>query len=346
MIKIINSHIMINPLKNQTASYIMFKFFAPYIFPRFFLRGESLNTQPYKGGCMRSMVALVFLIALVVVPCTLIAAPATTIDELVAPYDSSKCADCHDDIHNEWKSSWHAQPITDPRVLKTWRTFILSGLDKSKGSRKDLRDICLPCHAPAAKDASDDLVIKIADLIVASVEDKDEANRNAAIKELSKLDINCLICHNMKAIADGSSKPNTIYGPKKDIDTAPHKEELGFDTVITEYLKTSDYCAQCHHGCPPDMPSSVCPTLYTSYKEHYLEHGGNKTCQQCHMKGEDYANHKFPGIYEKDFVKDYIDLNISASPTEYVYHLENRIVPAIVMNIKLTSHSGHGMPHG
>ena len=126
----------------------------------------------------------------------------------------------------------------------------------------------------------------------------------------------------------------------------PHKDEIGYETVVDNYLKTSEFCAECHHGCG-DLPSSVCPTLYTSYKEHYIAHGGKETCQQCHMKVDnDYANHKFPGIYEKDFVKEYVDIQISGSPTEYVYHLENRIVPGLVMNVKLTSHSGHGMPHG
>lgn len=295
---------------------------------------------------MRLLVALVFLISLAVLPCTVLAAPATTIDELVAPYDSSKCADCHDDIHTEWKDSWHAKSIVDPRVLKSWRTFILSGLDKSKGSRRDLKDICLPCHAPASRDASDELVVKIAEMIVTAVDDTDAAKREAATRELSKLDINCLICHNMKASPDGNVKEKTIYGPKKDADMGPHKEELGFDTQVTEFFKTSEYCAQCHHGCPPGMSSDICPTLYSSYKEHYVAHGGKETCQQCHMKGSDYPNHKFPGIFEKDFVKEYIDIKVSASPTEYVYHLENRIVPAVVTNIKLTSHSGHGMPHG
>lgn len=295
---------------------------------------------------MRVFIALVFLISIAVLPCTLLAAPATTIDELVAPYDSSKCGDCHDDIHKDWKDSWHAKSIVDARVLKTFRTFILGGLGKSKGSKKDLKDICLPCHAPVSKDAPEELVVKIADMIVTAVDDKDAAKRAAATKELTKLDINCLVCHNMKASPDGNVKAKTIYGAKKDIDKGPHKAELGFETEITGYYKTSEFCAQCHHGCPPGMGSDVCPTLFSSYKEHYQAHGGKETCQGCHMKGKDYPSHKFPGIYDKEYVKEYIDINLSANPTEYVYHLENRVVPAIVTNVKLTSHSGHGMPHG
>ncbi|MBI5195007.1 MAG: hypothetical protein HZA10_01650 [Nitrospirae bacterium] len=268
------------------------------------------------------------------------AGTAATIDELVAPYDSSKCGECHDDIHKDWAGSWHGKSIVDPRVLKTFKTFILSGLDKSKAARKDLKDVCLGCHAPQIRDASDELVVKISDMIITAVDDKNEAKREAAKKELAKLNINCIACHNLYAVPDGNPQPKTIYGTGKAQDTTPHKDEIGFNSVKSEYFKTSKFCGKCH-GC--ELPSKECPTIYSSYEEHYLMHGGKETCQGCHMKE---ASHKFPGIYEKDFAKDAVEINISASPTEYVYHLENRIVPGLVMNIKLTNHSGHGIPHG
>ncbi|MBI5049942.1 MAG: hypothetical protein HZC11_03480 [Nitrospirae bacterium] len=277
-------------------------------------------------------------------------APATTIDELVEMYKIDKCVECHkdlNDIHSEWKDSWHGKSIIDPRVLKTWRTFILSGLDKSKGKRRDLKDICLPCHAPQTKDASDELVVKIADLVVTAVDDKDAAKRDTAKNELSKLNINCIICHNLKSVPDGKPEAGAVYGPKgpEKIDPTPHEEEK-IKSIKSDYLKTSEFCAQCHHGCPPDMPSSICPTLFTSYKEKFLAHGGKETCQECHMKGEDYKSHKFPGIYEVDHVKEGIDLKLNVKTTEYVYHLENKVVPAVVVKVDVTNTAGHGIPHG
>lgn len=293
-----------------------------------------------------AILSLIFLFA-VIPPLNTLAAQVETIDELAQIVNSEKCAECHEDIHEKWQESWHAKSIVDSRVLRTWRTFILSGLDKSPAAkRRDLKDVCLPCHAPVTQYASDALVEKITDLIVTAVEDKDSAKREIAIKELSKLNINCIVCHNMKAVADGNPKPKTIYGPGISEEEPPHKEEFGFDTVKTAYLKTSEFCGSCHHGCPPDMPSSICPTLYTSYKEQYLAHGGDKTCQECHMVGEDGENHRFPGMFELDFAKQGIDLKLSASSTEYVYHLENRLVPAVVTNIQVKNTSGHGMPHG
>ncbi len=295
---------------------------------------------------MRVFFAFIALAAVAVIPLHAGAA-VNTIDELVAMYSIEKCADCHEDIHKEWKDSWHSKSITDPRVIRTWRTFIKSGLDKSPAAkRKDLKDVCLPCHAPQTKDASDELIVKISDLIVTAVDDKDAAKREAANKELEKLNINCQICHNLKGSPDGKPKEKTIYGPGNASDTSPHKDEMGYDSVKSDFLKNPKFCADCHHGCPPDMPSSICPTIYTSYEEKYKAHGGNKTCQECHMISEGEISHKFPGIYEADFAKSGVNISLNVRPTEYVYHLENRIVPAVVVKVDVKNTSGHGIPHG
>ncbi|MBI4844717.1 MAG: hypothetical protein HY809_10445 [Nitrospirae bacterium] len=294
---------------------------------------------------MKKVFLLILFAAVISIPLYASAEQANTIDELVAPYDSSKCADCHEDIYKNAHESWHGKSIVDPRVLRTFRTFILSGLDKSQGKRRDLKDICLPCHAPMIQNASDALVNQVAELIVTAVDDIDTTKKAYAIKELSKLNINCLGCHNQKGSPDGNPAAKTIYAPGISTDEPPHKEEFGYETVKTDFLKKSEFCATCHHGCG-DLPSSVCPTIYSSYKEKYLTHGGDKTCQQCHMQGNDAESHKFPGIYDVDFTKNAIDIKLDVTPSNVVHHLENKIVPAIVYNIQLTNTSGHGMPHG
>ena len=306
---------------------------------------------------MRLFITLVFFISVTIIPLSVYAGSAKTIDELTANYSVDQCEDCHEEIHDEWKESWHGKSVIDSRVLRTWRTFILRGLDKSKGSRKDLKEMCLPCHAPVIKDASDELVVHIADLIVTAVDDGDKVKREDAIDELSKLNINCLDCHNMKAVPGGKAQPKTIYSTRDDIDTKLHKEEMGFETVKSDYLKKAEFCAECHHGCPPDMPSSICPTLWTNYKEKYVAHGGDQTCQDCHMKiahsnmteegyRAEYKNHRFPGIYEVDTAKEGIELTLDAAPVNYIDHLENTMVPAVVMNIQVKNTAGHSIPYG
>jgi len=275
------------------------------------------------------------------------AAQANTIDELASMVSIEKCAECHEDIHDQWASSLHSKSLTDSRVIRVWRTFILSGLDKKGMPRTSLKFICLSCHAPQATIyGSDQLIEQIASLIVTAADDPDQSKRQQAVAELSKLNVNCIICHNLKGAKDGKPQPKTIYGPE-DPEDVPHKEEFGFETVKSDFLKTSEYCAQCHHGCPPGMSSKKCPTQYTSYKEHYLAKGGDKTCQQCHMPVEDeMISHRFPGAEDPEFAKTGIELRLYVSPTQYAYHLENRIVPGLIIDAGVKNKAGHIMPHG
>ena len=296
------------------------------------------------------LLAFVMVVFTVLTPQPAFSAPATTIDELAKMYSIEKCAECHkdlNDIHSEWKDSWHAKSLIDSRVIRVWRTFILNGLDKDGLPRKELKGACLKCHAPQIDNATDEVAVKIAELVVTAADDKDAAKRDAAIKELSKVNINCLICHNMKATPDGKPEAGAVYGPKgpEKIDPTPHEEEK-IKSIKSDFLKTSEFCAQCHHGCDPSISSEMCPTLFTNYKEHYIKQGGTKTCQDCHMQGTDYKSHKFPGIMDVDFAKTGIELTLNASPTQYVYHLENKIVPAAIVNIQLKNTAGHGIPHG
>ncbi len=297
---------------------------------------------------MRGLVTLILLFTVAFVPQTASSATANTIDELAAMYNIEACVDCHEDIHDEWKTSWHAKSMVDSRVVRSFRTYILSGLDKTdQGSRKDMKYICFPCHAPQTKDASDELVVEIAGLIVTAADDKDKGKREAAKKELAKININCHGCHSLKGAPDGKPKPGEIYGPNGlDDEDSPHMEELGLKSIKSDIMKTSKVCAECHHGCPPDMPSSICPTIYTSYEEEYIAHGGDKTCQDCHMREDGEVSHKFPGIYETEFAGTGIELTINAKTTEFVYYLENRIVPAVVVEVGAKNTSGHGLPHG
>ena len=49
---------------------------------------------------------------------------ATSISELAERYDSSRCADCHEEIYDEWENSLHARSILgSPRTAPTIITF-------------------------------------------------------------------------------------------------------------------------------------------------------------------------------------------------------------------------------
>jgi hypothetical protein len=298
---------------------------------------------------MRLLTTLLFIVSVVVVPQFAIANQATTIDELAALTDIEQCAECHEDIHDEWKESWHGKSLIDSRVIRVFRTFIIHGLDKDGLPRSSLKDMCLPCHAPQAKYATPEVSAKIADLILVAADDPDQSKKDDAIKELSKINVNCIICHNMMAVPDRKAQPGIVYGPKSldKIDNSGH-EDSGIKTEQSMYLSEAKFCAECHHGCPPGMPSERCPTQWTAYNEHYLKHGGKETCQGCHMKmtEDEYKSHEFPGTEDVEFAKTGIDLKLHAFPTEHLDHLNNKVMPAVILTAQVTNKAGHGIPHG
>jgi len=298
---------------------------------------------PRAFGHQRVIFILLLFLVVSFVPRDIPAKKATTIDELAGMYDISLCADCHEDKYEEWKTSEMGNSVIDPRVLRGWRAFIRLELDQEPTmSRKDLT-ICLNCHVPQIKDATEELVVHIADLVITAVEDKDEGKREAAKNELSKLNLNCLGCHHLRARGfEGEPEEDVIYGPKE-IDYSPH-EGMGFKTKRSELMTKSDFCAQCHH-CPPNVPWEQCPTLYTSYVEGYLEKGGSKTCQDCHMEGEKRV-HKFYGPDDPEFLRSAITLKIKARPTKYIDMYESRFIPAVVLEVELKNNAGHVLPHG
>jgi len=310
---------------------------------------------PDAFGHQRVIFILLLFLAVFFVPRDILAKKASTIDELAGMYDISLCADCHEDKYEEWKTSEMGNSVIDPRVLRGWRAFIRLELDQEPTmSRKDLT-ICLNCHVPQIKDATEELVVHIADLVITAVEDKDGGKREAAKNELSKLNLNCLGCHNLRAKGlDGKTEAGTIYVPRN-ADNPAH-EEAGFRTVKSELLQKSDFCAQCHH-CPPSVPWEQCPTLYTSYIEDFIQKGGKATCQDCHMKEiseqaqkhEDKSphwSHKFYGPRNREFLNSSVTINARVRQSKYLDIYAGSFKPAVVVEIALQSHAGHVMPHG
>ena len=140
---------------------------------------------------------------------------ATTVDELAKMYDVSSCKQCHAKEFDEWAKSIHAKSLIGTgRTMATIKTAIQDGMMKewAKSGIKEVKDIkvehmlhCLKCHLPQLKDATDAVAQQIAKAVI----DGDTAT-------LEKVNINCIICHNRKAIVhkmvDGEPEPNVIYG--------------------------------------------------------------------------------------------------------------------------------------
>lgn len=269
---------------------------------------------------------------------------ANTIDELVTMFDNSKCAECHEEIYKEWQESWHAKAVNSS--LGGMRNFIAIGVAKEWNTKLTKNQLlkCLDCHAPAVNYASEKLALEIGGLIVKAFDNKDEN----AKKQLAKLNVGCLSCHNIKATAvarglHGDPEKDVIYGPNGEHGDDFHK------SIETPDITRSVFCMQCHGVYKaPDGEIIQCNTLSGSYQNSYISMGGSKTCQECHMK----KGHLFPGGHDLDTVKEGLGFDVQFAQYQ---HLPGKIkgvkdakkwVPSVVVTAFVENKTGHRVPDG
>jgi cytochrome c554/c'-like protein len=274
---------------------------------------------------------------------------ANSIDELAEMFDESKCMECHEATHNEWKGSWHAKAVISS--LKGMHNFIAIGLAKEWETPLTKAQVmkCLDCHAPTVKYASEKLAVEIGNMIVTAHKMKGTKEGDAAKNELARLNVGCLSCHNIKAGAvarglHGEPKQGMIYGPNgEDADDAHNTEEL---VDITR----SSFCMQCHGKYKAaDGETIQCNTLSGSYQNTYIAQGGSKTCQDCHMKN----GHTFPGGHDLATVKEGLGLQVEIVPYGHLpgtlkkkLKKEKTWVPSAVVNVFVENMTGHRVPDG
>ncbi|MFZ3064834.1 MAG: multiheme c-type cytochrome ExtKL [Nitrospirota bacterium] len=263
-----------------------------------------------------------------------------SINDLAKAYSDEACKQCHSKIYDEWKSSYHSQSII--HSLPGLRAFIVNGLGKEwkKPVNREHLMRCMNCHAPQLKDASESLIRQISDLIVAAVDEKDEAKKEAAKKELAKFNVNCITCHNTKAIVEknlrGEAQKDVYYSPAG-------KKSPAHKTEMSPAMERPLFCGQCHGAyTPPDGDVVICNTLYESYQNAYKANGGTETCQDCHMK-KNNRGHTFPGAYQLDIVQEGIGLDAQIIGTKL--H-PGKWVPSVIANIGLINRAGHRIPDG
>lgn len=284
-----------------------------------------------------SVLSLIVAFAL---PYSAFGAEYKSIDELAKAYSVDKCKTCHSKVHDEWSKSFHSQSVV--HSLGGMRNFIIVGLGQEwkKPVNKENLMRCMDCHAPQLKDASESLVKQVADFITAAVDEKDEKKKEAAKKELSKLNVNCIVCHNMKMSIEknlrGAPKPGVFYGPTG-------KASPAHPTERSQVIETALFCGQCHGiYTPPDGDFIGCNTLYGSYQDAFRGNGGTETCQECHMKKAN-RGHKFPGAYEIEIVQEGIGLDVQAVGVKMT---PGKWIPTAVVNVGLINNAGHRIPDG
>lgn len=276
---------------------------------------------------------------------------ADSIDELARMYDVSSCKECHAGVFEEWARSYHARSLVgSPRTMATIASTITDGLLKeyTHSGAKEVKDltvehlmICAKCHLPQLKNASDKAAREIAQAAI------DGAGGDAAAKEkLGTVGINCLICHNEKAIihkwTDGKIEANAVYG-SKDGDH-PHASFTKLKKSPT--MPESIMCGQCH-GLGPNFElaePTQCATLYGSYLHNYVPSGGTESCQDCHMRKAG-TGHYMPAYRDPVMAKDAVAVEVDTRGYYFLAKAGDSI-PTAVVTVKMTSQAGHRIPDG
>jgi hypothetical protein len=284
-------------------------------------------------------------------------AKAATIAELVARYDSSSCIECHQEAHEQWARSVHSRSIFGTgRTAATFMTAIKNGLMNWPASGvKSPKDVkvdhlmgCAKCHLPQLADATDAVAQEIVATIQewqAAVEEDDATRIERARKTLTSLNINCLVCHNRNAVihkwTDGFPQKDTVYGSLEGEHADPKLPKMAKSLSLPESI----FCGQCHGQGPNfELPNPTqCATGYGSYLFAYIPEGGNKTCQQCHMR-ESGLGHDMQSYRSEVMAKKAVDMHVEA---QGVFWRDNReLRPKATVRVELRNNTGHGLPDG
>lgn len=276
---------------------------------------------------------------------------ANSIDELAKMYDVSSCKECHAQIYAEWERSYHAFSLVgSPRTMATIASTVKDGLLKeyTKSGAKEVKDlkvehlmICAKCHLPQLKDATDAVAREIAQAAIDGA-----AGDEAAQAKLKKVGINCLICHNQKALihkwTDGEPEAGVVYGNRDGAHDHPSFKTMKKSPIMQESI----LCGQCH-GLGPNFDlkePTQCATLYGSYLHAYIPSGGSETCQDCHMK-KNKQGHFMPAYRDPKQAAGAVDVAVKARGY-YFLPKAGESVPTATVTVAMASNAGHRIPDG
>jgi hypothetical protein len=291
------------------------------------------------------LLALAVFLALLIIPCVALTEEFNTIEELSNAFSDDKCGTCHLRVYEEWLATPHADSMN--LSLGGMRNFLVFGVKGWWGREitKDEVMKCLDCHAPLMHFAAEGLALKVADMIVAAKETKDEKKRESIKKELARLNVGCVSCHNIKATAIapgrlGEPEKGAVYGIEG-------KPSPAHKTIKSAELGTALYCMQCHGNyTAPDGEVIKCNTLNGSYQDGYVARGGSRTCQDCHMRAKN-RGHGMLGGRDLELVREGIGFTVEVS--QYL-HLpgkgEKLWTPSALVNVELENRAGHRIPDG
>lgn len=282
---------------------------------------------------------------------------ATSLEALIKMYDSTSCKECHEEAHAGWAASPHARSIFGTgRTAATFCTAVTNGLMTwAQSGVKSPADIktehlqgCTKCHFPQLADATDEVAKELTETLFAwreAVQKKDQAARDKHEATLGQLGITCLVCHNRNALvhkwADGYPQAGVVYGATSGEHAADDYPSVAKSPIMGEAIA----CGQCH-GLGPNLEldnPTQCATAYGSYLWSYMAEGGDKTCQDCHMRASGLG-HKILSYRDPKMAEMALDFHVAASAVNWRDGV--RYTPRAVVAVAMTNRAGHGIPDG
>jgi hypothetical protein len=207
-----------------------------------------------------------------------------------SPFPSAtECAQCHQQIYDEWASSSHAYASISPMFHAFEDTI-------NKLSQGTIGYFCLRCHAPVATTMG--------------------LRRDQAIWDGPRVfreGVTCVVCHRVKSIYTKSNgerriEPGDLYAPvygsgsgesveiankyaqffkfKTDPNDTSPGQPIHRQAIEYEELKESSYCMSCHHV--QVKPGIKLEVVWDQYRASPAYRDG-VSCQDCHMG-------KVPGV--------------------------------------------------
>lgn len=259
---------------------------------------------------------------------------------LIAAGDSGGCRECHEQVHRQWEGSHHARSLMgldgwifmQAYLKKGPLAVSQSGRPGQPGQATKANFPCAKCHLPQLLNAPDQAAAQLAAAVLAD----DKAT-------VGRLNIGCLVCHNLKAVVRGRPEPGVIYG-SRDIPDHP-----GRPVKKSALLKDPLFCGQCH-GLGPNLEFEhpvQCATLYGSYLHAYLPAGGSRTCQDCHWQNGDHSAPPDFNRREETAARLRASLPLAVEALAYSFQPKDgdhrRL---LVVRTRITSQAGHRIPDG
>jgi tetratricopeptide (TPR) repeat protein len=218
------------------------------------------------------------------------------------------CSKCHEDVHQQWRQSAHANSFRAPFYKKNVDMLISQkGIEYTRH--------CEGCHNPIAL-------------------------FSGALTTNSKLDrsfdedgVTCMVCHSIQKVQNTSGTGSYVMGKPAVMvaaDGTPVTRQVSFDEILQhpelhsravmhDFYRTPEFCAVCHKAFIPKMLNDYkwlrAFSVYDEWQQTswsrqsplpFYQKESASDCQTCHMprvlattdygaKNHQVASHRWPG---------------------------------------------------